>query len=217
MKKIIKLNFLHKLVLFCAALIMVRFAKTGHVSFLFLFWNLFLAWLPVFFIKLIKEKQSKLLRFCFLVAAILFLPNAPYILTDLFHLKKSLVAPLWFDLILILSFAILGMIYFFMALDLILKEIAQLFSFGKNTVIKLAIFLSTGYGIYLGRYLRFNSWDIISNPFGLAQGMFNSVFDACCYKETLSVTFTFTVFLYLIYETYRSFKEKQMTNSNELL
>lgn len=208
-----KLNFLHKLVLFCVVMIMVRFFKTGHVSFLFLFWNLLLAWLPLYFSKKINNRQNKWWRYSMLGFSILFLPNAPYILTDLFHLKKDLVAPLWFDLILILSFALLGLIYFFMALDIILAELASLFTFGSNASIKLVLFLSTGYGIYLGRYLRFNSWDVISNPFGLANGVFKSVFDINQCKETFSITITFTVFLYLIYETYRSFK---IAKSSEL-
>jgi uncharacterized membrane protein len=217
MKKIsMKIDFVKKMVVFCLALIAVRFFKTEHYSFLFLFWNLFLAWLPVFFIKRIKAGQDKYKRFAFLSLSILFLPNAPYILTDLFHLKKNLIAPLWFDLVLILSFAILGLIYFIMSFELILDEIKQTFHKSVNLIAKPLLLLASGYGIYLGRYLRFNSWNVVSDPLHLAGGMFNSVFNLSHLKETLSVTITFTVFLYLIFEIYLSFKNKLTIKQNEL-
>ena len=213
---IMKFNFLRRFVFFCLTLIVVRFFKTEHYSFLFLFWNLFLAWLPVFFIKKIKTKQSKYMKFFLLSLSILFLPNAPYILTDLFHLKQNLIAPLWFDLVLILSFAILGLIYFIISFELILEEIHQTFRKSVHVVAKPLLLLACGYGIYLGRYLRFNSWDIISDPYHLAGGMLNSVFNPGHVKETLSVTITFAIFLYLIFEIYLSFKNKLMPEKNEL-
>jgi uncharacterized membrane protein len=205
-----RIPFLARLVLFCALLIIVRFYKTGHYSFIFLFWNLFLAWLPLFFARKLNYEDGKIKRFLLLGVSVLFLPNAPYILTDLFHLKKSLVAPLWFDLILILSFAILGMLYFILALDLIFKEVSRSFAGYVQRVFKPMLFLSTGYGIYLGRYLRYNSWDVLSQPVELAGGIFNSIFNSSCYKETCAVTITFTVFLYLVYEIYLSFKNQNL-------
>ncbi len=212
-----KITVINKLVAFCIALVVVRMIKTEHYSFLFLFWNLFLAYLPVLFMKLIKPNTHKYLSFIFLMFSILFLPNSPYILTDLFHLKKALIAPLWFDLILILTFAITGFIYFIMAFDLILNKIRRSYSKKINLIAKPLLLLACSYGMYLGRYLRYNSWDIISSPIDLASGMINSVFNPNYYKETLSVTITFAVFLYLIFEIYLSFKNKLHQPKNELL
>lgn len=215
MKKL-NITFLHKLLAFCLALIVARMIKTGHMSFLFLFWNLLLAWLPVFFIRRIKTGDGKAKKTFFLLLSVLFLPNAPYILTDLFHLKKELVAPLWFDLVLILSFAFLGLIYFIMAFERILRETGLLLPFRFKVLVKPVLLLATGYGIYLGRYLRFNSWDLVSAPVDLASGMFNSVFNPGYYKETFAVTLTFTVFLYLVFEIYLSFKNQLMLNKDGL-
>lgn len=193
-------------------MVSVRFFKTDHYSFVFLFWNLFLAWVPVFLIKRINPGDPLYRKYILCGLSILFLPNAPYILTDLFHLKKNLVAPLWFDLILILSFALTGMIYFIFATDLILKQINSLIPKVRKLA-ALLLFFATGYGIYLGRYLRFNSWNIVSDPVTLAGGIYTSLLNSDHYKETISVTVTFTVFLYLVYEIYLSFKSKSVSDN----
>lgn len=205
--KNLKINFINKLVIFCVALLVIRHYKTEHYSFLFLFWNLFLAWLPIFLIRRVKESDLIYRKLALCVLTLLFLPNSPYILTDLFHLKKELIAPLWFDLIMILSFAFLGMIYFISAFEILLVHVNSLMPRFRR-INKALLFLATGYGIYLGRYLRFNSWDIVSDPLTLVQGIYTSLSDPLHFKETFAVTITFTVFLYLVYEIYLSFKTK---------
>ena len=198
-----------KLVAFCMILLTIRALKTHQYSFFFLLWNLFLAWMPYWIIRNFDRFKTRCGRFFIIGLTLLFLPNAPYLLTDLFHLTKNLVAPMWFDLVLILSFSLLGLILFIAATEHLFRILS---SFFRSTVLfncmKFLVILSNGYGIYLGRYLRFNSWDILSNPDDLALQMFYSVFDSNNYKETLAVTFTFTIFLYLIIEIYTSFKKR---------
>ena len=212
----LKENFLIKTLVFCILLVVARFVKTGHMSFLFLFWNLFLAWLPFWFIN--KALAAKGIKSSLLaLLSLLFMPNAPYLITDLFHLKKELVAPLWFDVMLIVSFALLGLVFF-------LRSAGRLFTYIENitgsrrymTPIKLMVFLLNGYGIYLGRYLRFNSWDLVTHPLGLYRGMSDSLFCADQVKETLAITFTFSVFLYLAYGIYESLKQGVNKNQHEV-
>jgi uncharacterized membrane protein len=188
--------------------VIARAIKTGHYAFIFLTWNLFLAWLPLFFARSLSFGSTKPVRYFLLGLAISFLPNAPYILTDLFHLKANLVGPMWFDLVLILVFAFLGLVYFIMALELILAEMRSVFKGIPANILKAVLLLATGYGIYLGRYLRYNSWDIVSRPVSLAGDIIHSMTAPSCYKETWAVTITFTVFLYLINEIYLSFKHQ---------
>lgn len=209
-----KISTKHSLLLFCLLLIAGRGYLTGHISFLFLVWNLFLAWLPLFFIRCIKAGTSVTLKRILISLSVLFLPNAPYIITDLFHLKENAIVPMWYDLILILSFSVLGIICFFITLELILTQTAKIFP--RLKFVKEILFISTGYGIYLGRYLRFNSWEVVSDPFSLAKGMFESVFNYGHLKETAAITITFSVFLYLIFEIYLSFKNKTLYQQHEL-
>jgi uncharacterized membrane protein len=192
---------LARMFLFCLMLLLIRLVKTDHFSFFFLIWNLFLAWLPCWFINLHKRARTPVAKGIVISLTILFLPNAPYILTDLFHLTKNLAAPMWFDLLLILSFAVLGMAFFILAFKQLMLVLSELIKSSRNIyIVKYLILLSTGYGIYLGRYLRFNSWDVISNPFELVMQIFQSLFDPACFKETFAVTFAFSIFLYLILE-----------------
>ncbi|MCW3076984.1 MAG: putative rane protein [Bacteroidetes bacterium] len=200
-----------RFVLFCITMVVVRFLRTGEYSYFFLIWNLLLAWLPLLFIRLIKNSDPLMKKLILIALSVLFLPNAPYILTDLFHLQQNLAVPQWFDLILILSFGFSGMFYFILALDLILHYIHSSLPF-LIKIAKLLLFILTSYGIYLGRYLRFNSWDIFSNPMYVAGGIYHSVFDLAQLKIAISVTVTFTVFLYLLYEIYLSFKRQNLTS-----
>lgn len=203
-----------KLVLFCLVLLIIRVVKTQHFSFFFLIWNLFLAWIPYWLISHYNKAQTSFKQFMIIGLTILFLPNAPYILTDLFHLTKNLLAPMWFDLILILGFSLSGLIFFILTVERLFNILAPFF---KSDLlfrcVKFLIVLSNGYGIYLGRYLRFNSWDIISNPDGLVLRVYHSIFDPGNYKETLAITITFTIFLYLVFEIYESFKKECKTET----
>lgn len=206
-----------KLFGFCVALLIIRILKTDHYSFIFLLWNLFLAWVPYALIKNYHKLRTQKAQGIAIALTLLFLPNAPYIITDLFHLKKNLVAPMWFDLILILSFSVLGLILFIATIERLFKILAPFFKSQRLfSFIKFLILLSNGYGMYLGRYLRFNSWDLISKPDNLVLTMYQSVFNLQNYKETLSITITFTIFLYLIFEIYTSFKERVGGKQNEL-
>jgi uncharacterized membrane protein len=212
-----KYSILSKFFWFCILMLICRVYMTGHLSFFFLIWNLFLAWLPYWIIKKCEQSRPILAQITLIGLCILFLPNAPYIITDLFHLTKNLKAPLWFDLVLILSFSSLGLIYFVLSCEklfaIVQKFIPSKFWF-RN--FKLLVVLSNGYGIYLGRYLRFNSWDIITNPDELAKRIFISIFSPGHFKETFSVTLIFAVFLYLILELYESSKTSLKAFPHEL-
>lgn len=194
-----------KTLLFTAAclLLSIRVIYFNSWDYLFLMWNIFLAWIPFRLSKWCIRSTQPLLKALLCFSAILFLPNAPYIITDLFHLNKSHSAPAWIDLIVISSFAILGSIYFIESIHLLLVYF--------NTMLKhkfmlrwieCLLLLLSAYGIYLGRFLRFNSWDVLQKPFSLLSAVLRSLFHNNHYKETWAITLAFTVFLFLIYHTF---------------
>ena len=91
-----------------------------NVSFLFLIWNLFLAWIPYWIAlcipKIYEFFKSKIIIAFALLLWLLFFPNAPYILTDLLHIKVRTPIPLWYDVMMILTFAWTGLMLGFLSL-----------------------------------------------------------------------------------------------------
>jgi uncharacterized membrane protein len=97
-------------------------------------------------------------------------------LTDLFHLKPRPYLPLWFDLVLVLSFALIGMIVFLKSLKDMLSILKVYVSPMLFTLLTPVVFWLISFGLYLGRYLRFNSWNVVNHPFQLMRQSFDILF-----------------------------------------
>jgi uncharacterized membrane protein len=150
---------------FSCALALFRMLHTHSTMFLFMIWNLFLAYIPYAISNWLtaspRRMQQPFFRYAIFAVWLLFLPNTFYILTDLYHLhdRRSSLSPEWFDLALIFSAAWNGL----------LLGVLSIRQMGKLYYIPIApIMALNALGIYIGRYLRYNSWDIITNPFQLS-------------------------------------------------
>jgi|VirMetMinimDraft_7_1064189.scaffolds.fasta_scaffold44064_2 uncharacterized membrane protein len=200
---------------FC--LIISRIIYAQDCYFLFLVWNLFLAFLPFVFIHLasyLKGKNAPLFVVLILGGiSLLFLPNSPYIITDLFHLIYwSHSAPLWFDTLMIFSYASTGFILFYATLLMMEKLLKSYFKTSTTTFFLLGIIFLNAFGIYLGRYMRFNSWDIISNPMGLIGEVLSYVSDPLGHPGIWGLTFTYGMLFFVGYCCIKLF---QQTIQNE--
>ncbi len=198
---------LFALSLFCFGLSLFRIYISGTRSFFFLNWNLFLAAIPWIASSYLSIKQkSKLKTISILLLWILFFPNAPYILTDLFHLRFFTSAPIWFDLVLVLSFAWTGLIFGFLSLN-------DLYKLGSNWMTNrwlkittvLLLFLSA-YGIYIGRYLRWNSWDIFTQPIRLFQEITAPIAEPFHHPKAWGMTILLGVLLNIMFWTLHQWK-----------
>ena len=189
--------------LFSVGLILFRIIYTGHLLFVFLVWNLFLAYVPYAISKRITFRPVKR-RWRFLLAVfiwLLFIPNSFYILTDLFHLDMNETVPLWYDLALLLSFAWSGLLFGIVSV----RQMEKLFEVNVNVKLELffivPIMALNGLGVYVGRYLRFNSWDVITNPFQLINDIIYLFIHPIRNRFDWSMIICYTVFLTLIYYT----------------
>lgn len=187
-------------VCFSIALVVARSLVVHDWSFYFLIWNLFLGALPLLFAQL-ALKYSGFIRVFFLAGWLLFLPNSFYIITDLFHLKQRGNIPLWYDLLLILSFAWNGCLLGFMSVSRVERLITYKSRF-KEFVFVYGFMVVNAFGVYIGRYWRYNSWDVVSNPFELIKDIGNAVFFPAnsfeLWAMTLSYSFLMTVFYLMI-------------------
>lgn len=198
---------------FCFTLTIVRVYISSTPIYLFLNWNLFLSFIPWFISHILanknglKNKFSKLFMF---MVWLLFFPNSMYILTDLFHLRLTSNFPIWFDFVLITSFAWTGFIFGLISL-LNIEKFLKVF-FARNTVnIILALFLFIGsYGVYIGRYLRWNSWDIIVQPISLICNIKNELTDPWAHKGTWGMTLLMGVLLNMMFWSVKLLQNKTL-------
>jgi len=170
----------------------------GKSPYLFLLWNLFLAALP-YFLAIFKNRvsQSGFYQWLLIGLWLLFLPNAPYIITDLVHLDHSKGFD-WYDTVLILSAGIAGIKFTFDSLDLILSDLKQRIPIIPTWTWNFIFLSLSAYGIYLGRYLRFNSWDIISNPKGLLHSCAQLFLHPFQHQQEWTMIVVFSLFLLLL-------------------
>lgn len=153
------------------ALIFLRVQWTGSPYFLFLVWNLFLACVPVFASRLLfrahQRKAPDLTQLGLVCIWLLFLPNAPYILTDLVHLQSEHTPLYWYDLGMLLSCAGTGLLLGYSSLFDVHKVFEERFGARFGWTIVVVALIASGFGVYLGRVMRWNSWDVVTNPRGL--------------------------------------------------
>jgi uncharacterized membrane protein len=196
--------------MYCLSLLLVRAKITQSVYLFFLLWNLVLAIIPYIislYITSHLEKINKYILYILLFTWLAFIPNSFYIITDLVHVVRSEGNRFYFDLLLISSFAIIG---FFIGLISIfqIENILKIKNFNPKyhwAFLPIISYLN-GFGIYIGRVLRFNSWDILSNPSELFTTLFIELFSL----ETILFTFHFGTFILI---TYYFFKNN-LLNSN---
>jgi len=190
-------------IVFSMALLIFRVYETNRITYGFLAWNLFLACIPYAVSTYLVVKEERLFSKWFIVPLVLlwllFFPNAPYILTDLIHLKARNGVPRWFDLTLLLSFAWNGLMLGYLSLIDIQQVVTRNINKAAGWVVAISSLALCSFGIYLGRFLRWNSWDIITSPRGLFEDILNRLTDPATYPVTYSITILFTVFLSLGY------------------
>ena len=157
--------------LFSLMLEAARIIITGSYLFIFMPWNLFLAFVPYFISSQLEKRPGWIenkWKFVVVIAVwLLFLPNSFYIITDLFHLEFQEGSSRWFDLTLIFSFAWNGLLLGILSIRQIEKIFRYCFQYKNEFLFLLPVMWLNAWGIYIGRFMRFNSWDVIANPFEL--------------------------------------------------
>ena len=187
-----------------AALVVGRVLWTGRLAYGFLIWNLFLAWLPLAFALLAGDEYRRASgrnwRFLTLAGAwLVFFPNAPYIFMDLIHLTTYFHAHFWVDMVLILSSALTGLVLGFLSLYLMQSVVARMFGRVASWFFIAAVAGLSGFGICVGRFMHFNSWDVLVQPFALCRGIGAWFTGPLTHPASLAFPLMFATFLFLAY------------------
>ena len=169
-----------------------------------LIWNLFLAWLPFLFALLASEewnrKSKRHWRFLSFAAGwLLFAPNAPYIFTDMVHISAMFTKHYWVDLVMILSCGLTGLMLWFVALYLMQALVVERYGGVAGWTFVVAEAGLSSVGIYLGRFSRLNSWDAVTKPGEVYQGISGWMTSTLGDKPTLAFAAFFGAFLLIAY------------------
>ena len=191
------------LALWLAALVLTRVLLPGSLFGLFLVWNLVLAAVPLVastaLVALDRRGASRAARLALGAIWLLFLPNAPYILTDLVHLMERPPVPFWFDLALLLSAAGVGLLSGYVALADVQRVVARHRGERLAWAGSVGVLFLSAFGIYLGRELRWNSWDVLTAPGTLAADILAPLIDPLAHPAVVVMTVVFGGMLTLGY------------------
>jgi len=204
--------FMVMLSLFCLGTTLFRRLYVGSWGFFFLNRNLLLAFVPwaLTTISYFKPKiqQSVLGIFSLLIFWIIFFPNAPYIITDLFHLRVLRAMPVWYDTLMILSYAWTGILFGFLSLWDIERILARKLPRSIVTIFSGLLLFVGSFGIYMGRFLRWYTWDFFTRTSEILMDIGDRFTDPFQYQTTWGVTLFMGVFLNIVYWSFRLVKKR---------
>lgn len=169
------------------------------MHFAFLFWNIFLAVLPLYFSFKVRQHSGKRIVYGFALPWLLFFPNAAYLFTDIVHLGSREDMTYWLDVMILFLAGIYGIAIGLLSLSNVERWYSRLVSLPMRIMITGALFLLCGYGIYLGRVERWNSWDILAQPSGLFEAMARHSRHPFRNRDVWAISSLFGAGLYLLY------------------
>jgi uncharacterized membrane protein len=207
-----QINLLASLMLttaLCVALLFVRMFYSQTTTYFWMLWNLFLALIPAFSSLIafnLNQKNSRLNWLLVISWAgiwLVFFPNSLYLVTDIIHLRLRDNIPLWYDLVMMVAFAWAGCLLGLVSLSLMQNMVSKVVGKRGGWLFALGVLCLSGFGIYLGRFLRWNSWDVLTSPMSLTlniYGMMKNPFilmQATVFSGLFAVLFT-TIYLTLV-------------------
>ncbi len=186
------------------SLLRIWYSDTRHYA--FLNWNLILAWAPLALAfvlwRLDRRRNRRPLLMALLFGSwLLFFPNSPYLVSDLIHINARDNVPLWYDAMMIFTYAWNGLILGFVSLWIIQQMTARRLGWFASWIFVTLTLAATGFGIYLGRFQRWNSWDVLVDPLGIVKQVLQYLFNPFDYPRTIGVTLLFGGFLIVAYLT----------------
>jgi len=185
-------------------LIVAGSIKSHSTYFNFLIYNMMLAYIPVLlaFWLTLRLKKSAWLSTGNIIISILwlsFLPNSFYMITDLIHSQNAIGIDLLYNIVLIIACIFNSLVAGYISLYLIHWELLKRFYYRKVHLVIAIILLLCSFAIYLGRFLRWNSWDVVFNPAGLLFDVTDTIASPSTHPDVFATTITFFLLLSSIY------------------
>lgn len=174
----------------------------------YLVWNLFLAFIPyllsIELASLVKNKQPLWMQAALLIIWLIFFPNAMYVVTDFIHLYEQTYLPVWFDIAQIFSYTWIAFFFGFLSLYKIEKIITKKYSSKISYIFIGASTFLASIGVYLGRQLRWNSWDLFIHPWQVIINLVDILSNLENFLGFIAMTTTFTAMFAGVYFSLRA-------------
>jgi uncharacterized membrane protein len=185
-------------------LLIARIIESDSLRYVFLFWNLMLAILPAllawWLVQRIQEHGWLRWQQLGLTAVwVGFLPNSFYLVTDFIHLRQTYEASLLFDIAMITSFIISGFALGFISLYLVHLELEKRLRPRNTWLIITGLLLASSFALYLGRFTRWNTWDVLFKPAGLLFDVSDRFINPGSHGQTYQTTIIFFIILVALY------------------
>ncbi len=184
-----------------------RVILSNQITFGFVPWNLFLAWLPYLFSLVMAAIHQVRPRWWWAQIIpgalwLLFLPNAFYLMTDFIHLTQRLSIPIWYDAGLLAITAWTGIFLAVVSLHTVQGIVQSYLGTFLSWIFALVVIGLSGYGVYLGRFLRWNSWDVLSDPIGIAYDSLDPLINPITNADKIGFMIMYTSLFLVTYLTY---------------
>lgn len=172
----------------------------GTTDYYYFIWNLFLAWIPLG-LALWLERILRVSLWsgwsALLVTAawLLFLPNSFYVVSGFVHLLEIPRADLFFDVVMFASFGLNGLALGYLSLFLVHSELRKRLSARTTGLLVAGILLVSSLAVYVGREMRWNSWDVVISPVGLLFDVTDRLLHAPSRPEIIFITLGYFVML----------------------
>lgn len=196
-------------------LFLFRLLEGDTFRYWFMLWNLALAWIAPFVALWLAERLKRFSwkhwsSICITLVWLLFLPNSFYMVSDLIHVRQTGEVSIIFDAVLFSSFIFNGFIAGYIGVYLVHRELNRRLSAVKAYAVIAGVFLLCSYAIYLGRILRWNTWDALFQPaallFDISDTLLRPVEHSQAYVITGSFLLLIGVFYLLAYELLRTIR-----------
>ena len=204
---------------FAVVLFSLRVLYSFTFSYSNLVWNLFLAWIPFIFslwtFALYSKHPDR--RWIIVVPGLLwllFFPNAPYILTDFLHLKERPGIPIWYDILMLASFVWTGIFLGVASLRTMQLLVKNHLGWFVSWMFTGGVLALAGIGIYLGRFSRWNSWDVFFSPKEILSDIVLRVVNPLSNMNFYGFTTIVTAFLIICYLMFTTMRKESKVGKN---
>ncbi|MDQ1301535.1 MAG: hypothetical protein QG637_1457, partial [Chloroflexota bacterium] len=189
----------------CVAMLAARIRYSGSRDHLHMLWNLFLAWLPLLAALTVYNLKKPDQRSAWLLIApsaflwLVFFPNAPYMVTDLLNLRPWGNIPMWYDVLMLSAFAWTGAFLGLVSLYFMHTLVRRSAGMAAGWLFALFVLTLTGFGVYLGRFPRWNSWDLFFNADVLLADIWSHMRDPLAHPRTIVFSGLFSLCITAMY------------------